>query len=285
MKFMTNGKHSILILAHEDEIMLRRIVNRISTLGPVFVHVDAKTNISKWQCADLPCTFVKRRIPVFWGDWSMVEATVLLLENALLDSSITRFTLISGSHYPIISNQEIAHRAQESGNIIAARIAPNMPDGSRPEIEYQRRFYRTNKPNGLWSQTKNAFMNRVIFYRRPLDWRSVTPPTGMRAGSPYWSFERDFAEYCVAQIRSSRPLIEYLKQINCSDEKVFATLYGEHTGQMALEGTTFVKWMGRPNPIPLSRSDVEKAITKDQFWFARKFKAGDSIILDWLDEL
>jgi hypothetical protein len=215
----------------------------------------------------------------------MVEATVLLLENALLDHSITRFTLISGSHYPIISNEEIALRAQESSNIIAARSSPNMPDGSRPEIEYQRRFYRTNKPNGLWSQTKNAFMNRVIFHRRPLDWRSVTPPTGMRAGSPYWSIEREFAEYCVAQIRSARPLIDYFKHINCSDEKVFATLYGEFSGQIAHEGTTYVKWVKGANPSPISRSDIEKAITKDLFWFARKFKASDSIILDWLDEL
>jgi hypothetical protein len=284
MGFMTEGRHAFLILAHEDRNMLRRIVNRISTLGPVFVHVDAKTNISKWRSADLPCTFLQARIPVFWGDWSMVEATVLLLEEALADSSITRFTLLSGSHYPIISNQEIALKARESGNIIAARIAPNMPDGSRPEIEYKNRFYRTKKPNGLWSQTKNAFMNRVIFYRRPLDWKSVTPPTGMRAGSQYWSVEREFAEYCVAQIRSSAPLITYFKQITCSDEKVFATLYGEFTGQIAIEGTTFVKWTGRANPNSLSHSDIEKAILRDQFWFARKLKSNDSIILDWLDE-
>ena len=191
---MNGGNHEFFILAHDDENMLRRIVYRISSLGPVFVHVDAKTKISAWQCRDIPCTFVERRIPVFWGDWSGVEATVLLLETALADSSITRFTLLSGSHYPIISNQEIEVKARESGNVIAARPAPNMPDGSRPEIEYERRAYRTNKPNSLWAQAKDGFMNRVIFYRRPLDWKSVTPPTGLRAGSPYWSLERDFVE-------------------------------------------------------------------------------------------
>ena len=282
---MTEGKHAFLILAHEDENMLRRIVNRISILGPVFVHVDAKTNISEWRCDDLPCTFVKERIPVFWGDWSMVEATILLMEEALTDSSLTRFTLLSGSHYPIISNKKIALKALESGNIVAARIAPNMPDGSRPEIEYQRRFYRTNEPNGLWAQAKNGFMNRVFFYGRPLDWKAVSPLTGMRAGSQYWSLEREFAIYCVAQIRSSRPLIDYFKQINCSDEKVFATLYGEFSSQISLEGTTFVKWTGAANPRPISRGDIERAIVKDHYWFARKFKSSDSIILDWLDEL
>ena len=278
------GKHAILILAHEDVNMLRRIVCRVSSLGPVFVHVDAKTKISMWQCRDIPCTFVEPRIPVFWGDWSGVEATVLLLETALEDSSITRFTLLSGSHYPIVSNQEIAVKARRSGNIIAARNAPNMPDGSRPEIEYERRAYRANKPNSLWARAKNGFMNRVVFYRRPLDWRSVTPSTGMRAGSPYWSLERDFVEYCVAQIRSERPLIQYFKRIGCSDEKVFATLYGEFTNQLSFDGTTYVNWAGRANPSSISRTDIEKAIEKDLYWFARKFKASDSVILNWLDE-
>lgn len=281
---MGGDSHSILILAHEDPDMLQRIVKRISSVGPTFVHVDAKSDMSRWHCQDLPCTFVKPRIPVYWGHWSVVEATVLLLEAALGHSSATRFTLLSGSHYPIISNREIALKAETSGNVIASRNAPNMPDGSRPEVEYERRSYKTTNPNGLWVKTKNGFMNRVVYYGRPLDWRSVTPPTGMRAGSQYWSIERKFAEYCVEQIRSSRPLIEYFKRIGCSDEKVFATLYGEFSDQPALEGTTFVKWAGRANPSSISRSDVEKAIERDQYWFARKFKASDSVILDWLDE-
>jgi hypothetical protein len=54
---------------------------------------------------------------------------------------------------------------------------------------------------------------------------------------------------------------------------------------VALEGTSFVKWSGRANPSLISSSDIEKAIEKGQYWFARKFKASDSIILDWLDEL
>jgi hypothetical protein len=274
-EYVGGDSHSILILAHEDVDMIRRIVKRMSSVGPTFVHVDAKSIISKSQYQDMSCIFVEPTVPVYWGDWSVVEATVLLLEAALVDPSTTRFTLLSGSHYPIISNREIALKAGVSGNVIASRNAPNMPDGSRPEVEYERRSYKSNKPNGWWVKTKNGFMNRVVYCGRPLDWKAVTPPTGMRAGSQYWSIERKFAEYCVAQIRSSRPLIEYFKQIGCSDEKVFATLYGEYSDQTALEGTTYVKWAGRANPSSISRSDIEKAIEMGQYWFARKFRASD----------
>jgi len=281
---VSDGKHSFLILAHEDVAMLHRLVRRIAPLGPVYVHVDAKTDITGWQREDLPCVFLSSRVPVYWGDWSMVETTTHLLESALADSSNCRFTLLSGSHYPIISNQEIAEKASDLGILIGSRSAPNMPDGSRPESDYLRRFYRTRKPTGPWSRLKNGFMNRLVFSGRPLDWKSVAPATGMRAGESYWSIDRDFAEYCVTQIRTSPPLIDYFKKIVCSDEKVFATLYGEYAREISLEGTTYSKWAGGTNPIAISRGDIEMAKATNQFWFARKFRASDSMILDWLDQ-
>jgi len=282
---MNDGNHSFLILAHEDEAMLHRLVRRVAPLGPIYVHVDAKTDISQWERKDLPCVLLTERIPVYWADWSMVEATTLLLEAALADRSISRFTLLSGSHYPIVSNEEIEKRASDAGNLVASRSAPNMPDGSRPESDYRRRFYRTKKPNGMWSRVKNGFMNRVIYFRRPLDWRGVAPATGMRAGESYWSIDREFAEYCVSQIRTSRPLIDYFKHVVSSDEKVFATLYGEYARDMVPEGTTYSKWAGGSNPIAISRDDIERVSATNLFWFARKFRSNDSAILDWLDRL
>ena len=281
---MDEGKHSFLILAHEDEAMIRRLVTRIAPLGPIYVHIDAKTNISGWAWTDLPCTCLGDRVPVYWGDWSMVEATTRLLERALEDATNVRFTLLTGSHYPIISNLEIEEKARDAGILIGSRSAPNMPDGSRPESEYRRRFFRTKKPNGPWARIKNGVMNRCIYYGRPLDWKAVTPPSGMRAGEQAWSLDREFAEYCVSQIRSTSPLMSYFKQIACSDEKVFATLYGQFANEIGLEGTTYSKWAGGSNPIAISREDIKRALERYPFWFARKFSSRDTAILDWLDE-
>lgn len=265
--------------------MLRRLVARVAPLGPVYVHVDAKSTMSGLRADNFDGKIVARRIPVYWGDWSMVEATTLLLETALSESSNVRFTLLSGSHYPIISNDEIRRRANVAGDLIASRSAPNMPDGSRPESEYERRYYRTANPNGTWSKAKNGIMNRVVFYGRPLKWRAVAPESGMRAGSQFWSIEREFAEYCVSRIRTPTPLIDYFKRIVCSDEKIFATLFGEFSNTFISEGTTYVKWSGRPNPAPISLAEIQTALDRYPYWFARKFQSRDSSTLDSLDQL
>jgi hypothetical protein len=212
------------------------------------------------------------------------------LELALANPSTLRFTLLSGSNYPIISNDDLATKANSLGNVIGSRPAPNMPDGSRPEIQYQRRFYRTLTANGTWSRIKNGVMNRIVYFGRPLDWRSVTPASGMRAGEQCWSIDREFAQFCVERIRTTSPLIEYFKLIVCSDEKVFATLYGEYSGEIGPEGTTFSKWLGKGDqpgkrPAEISRKDIEAARTLGIFWFARKFRSSDTEILDWLDQL
>ncbi len=263
--------------------MLRRLVDRLAPLGPVYVHLDAKTDLGGWELGTMPCQFIEPRVDVYWGDWSMVEATTLLLETALTNELNQRFTLISGSHYPIISNDEIVQRSTGDANFIASRAAPNMPDGSRPETDYLRRFYRTKRANGLWSKLKNGAMNRLVYYRRPLNWRVVAPDTGMRAGEQFWSINRSFAQYCVDQIRSSEKLIEYFQKIVCSDEKVFATLYGQFAGEYTQEGTTYSKWAGGANPIALTRDDITAARTVYEFWFARKFSSAQSEMLDWIE--
>jgi hypothetical protein len=282
---VSDGRHSFLILAHDDEAMLRRLVGRIAPMGSVFVHIDAKTDTTQWLLGEIAACLVSPRIPVYWGDWSIVEATTVLLERALADPLTTRFTLISGLDYPILSNAEIVTKANESGNVVASRSAPNMPDGSRPEVDYERRFYRSKNAAGSWAKLKNGVMNRIVYSRRELDWRAVAPTSGMRAGEQWWSIDREFAEYCVAQIRSRRPLVTYFQKIVCSDEKVFATLYGEFAGEMGREGISYAKWRGGSHPTAITRDDIADARATGDFWFARKFHSADAETLDWLDEL
>jgi core-2/I-Branching enzyme len=279
-----DSTHAFCVLAHTDLAMFQRLTEQLLKIGPVYAHIDAKSDLRAWAKDSPEIIFLDNPAKVYWGHWSMVDATMKLMDQALLDPDVTRVTLLSGSHYLILSPADIAVRAVSSGDIIAARQAPNMEDGSRPEIEYRRRFVATKDPNSLEHKVVNAFVNRVVYAGRPLEWRNLTGPQGMRAGSAWWSLTRQTSTALLERIRENDPLIRYFKRVACVDEKVFATLFAELDPSPHPTGTTFAKWAGRANPESLTRDDLEAA-RREPFWFARKFSSTkDSALLDWLDE-
>jgi hypothetical protein len=93
---------AFLILAHQDAPQLERLCHALEGQS-IFVHVDGKaTEFPLDRVAEIPGTIVlSRRTPVHWGDFSMVEATLSLLEEAKLHGTFNRFVLLSGSCYPV----------------------------------------------------------------------------------------------------------------------------------------------------------------------------------------
>ena len=97
-------KIAFLILAHDDPVQLSRLCNALGHDDDIFVHLDKRFPISliSSQRFDGNVKFVKQRIPVFWGDFSVVEATLILLEEAMQSKTdYLRLVLLSGSCYPI----------------------------------------------------------------------------------------------------------------------------------------------------------------------------------------
>ncbi|HBP90928.1 MAG TPA: beta-1,6-N-acetylglucosaminyltransferase [Nitrospirales bacterium] len=78
-------KIAYLILAHHMPEHLPRLVRALNDRGVDFdIHVDAKTDMTPFLgCAAPNVHFVAPRIPVKWGRWSLVEATLALMRQAL----------------------------------------------------------------------------------------------------------------------------------------------------------------------------------------------------------
>jgi hypothetical protein len=121
------------VLAHQDPAMLLALCRSLDG-HPVVVHLDAKAALEPFAAtAGLEhVTIVEDRIPVAWGGFSMVEATLRLYREALRiagDDDAT-IVLLSGSDYPvrpIAEFQEFVTQAKWSEHIRAVE----MFDGSR----------------------------------------------------------------------------------------------------------------------------------------------------------
>jgi hypothetical protein len=101
-----------LILTHHSPELLARLVQRLEFYGAkCFIHVDSKVDILPfWQaCSLLNPIFVEPRKKVFWGGFSIIEATLSLVNAALMDESITHFALMSGDSYPVKPREQFRH--------------------------------------------------------------------------------------------------------------------------------------------------------------------------------
>lgn len=89
-----------MVLAHSNPVHFSRLANALMSEGdPVLAHIDARVDQRQFVCDGVE--FVDRRIPVYWGGWSMVAATLRLLEDALVRfPGCDYYWLLSGDSYP-----------------------------------------------------------------------------------------------------------------------------------------------------------------------------------------
>src|SRR5436189_6131615 len=73
-----------------------------------FVHVDRKVPIEPFLVHRAPdVELLDDRVPVYWGQWQMVDATLRLIDRALEQTDPDYLVLLSGTCYPIRSNGRI----------------------------------------------------------------------------------------------------------------------------------------------------------------------------------
>ena len=107
-------KFAYLILAHHQPKQLLRLVKAIYTPNTViYIHLDLKrdskpftTLFARHHLTDV--LFIKDRVNVYWGGFSMVKATLNLMQKASADYPYKYYHLLSGSDFPIKSNEYIA---------------------------------------------------------------------------------------------------------------------------------------------------------------------------------
>jgi hypothetical protein len=168
-------------------------------------------------------------------------------------------------------------------NIIGASLGPNDLNG-KPDAQYRTRFIRSRHPNTFRHKVVSFAVNRIIYWGRRIEWEHFVDPSCMRAGSQFWSVNREVAQYFLDRYDAGGFYVDYFRKIACPDEKFFHTIFADIDQSLRSDGTTFSKWGGGPHPLLLTQTDLEEAIARDNFWFARKFEsARDEDLLSWLD--
>lgn len=291
-------KIAYLILAHDRVEQLARLVAQLrSSAEDIFIHIDRKVAIGLFErTLGEGVHFVAKRVPVYWGDYSLVAATIHLLEAALArPTQYDYFILLSGTDYPLRSGAEIEqffdqNKGAEFINCVA------MP--SVPASKHLSRLTDYHGRPGLVGQA----MGKI---RRSLTKFGLAPKRNYRfyfqslepfAGSGWWALTREACEYFIHFVIENPIVMKFYENTHIPDEMVVQTiLANSRFRSRMLHNVTFTDWSrAGANPSPIRESHiiffsanpflkVEDVYGAGELLFCRKVL--DLQISDKLDEM
>jgi len=297
-----------LILAHKNPLQLGRMIERLDDgASKFFIHLDAKTPIEPFAaCLEgAHIRFIDKRERCVWGDFSIVQATIRLMEAASKEQGI--FILMSGQDYPIQSQGYINAFLESNKEFDFIEIEPLeekwKPKMVKDKLEHYHILHSEERGH---SNCYAPFAHCSVFQKlRTLTHllkgrlsrknfrllcslpKRVAPFERQYAGSQFWAFsERTFYAVLNYICEHKAALEGYYKYTSSPDEiyfhSVLMDLVAKDSTIKLKEQITYVNYF-RKNNVFVSE-DFDKLTSAKGKLFARKFDTDIDIeILNKLD--
>lgn len=225
-----------------------------------YIHVDVKVQLEDVSCnAPDNVYFIEKRVDVKWAGFSMVRATLNLIDYALSkDSENQFFHFISGDDL-ILQNK----LSWTDDTIYMECI------NSRKHA-YRMRFYAPHADNSYTRHPLGKLYTQVL----KLINRMFPTKKEYKFGSQWFSIRR--AELLILYQSITEQDTNFFKKKLCPDEHFFQYLIekNQYMDKLSIEGNKRYivfreSYQRGSSPIFLNLNDLEKA-QKNAYWFARK---------------
>jgi hypothetical protein len=201
------------------------MIGRLSDEGSgFFIHIDKKSDLRRFGAIQGENVFFSdERVPVFWGEYSMVDATLILLRGALAASHhYDYFVLLSGSDYPLWSSGYIRSFLEQNGGSEFMSIVkiPNEAAGQS-----------LHKINKVWMPSDKpvirfAFraLGKIGLAQR--DYRRYLGNLEPYSGATWWTLTRSSCQYIIEFLRQNPHIERFFRNAPAPDEMIFHTILG-----------------------------------------------------------
>lgn len=289
-----------LILCHTDHEMVKRTAARLSAFSDVYIHVDSKTDISRYLMPNCPnIYFTDKRYNVGWGTWSSVEAEIELLRTALQSGeNYDRFVLLQGLDYPIKTDSEIINFFESHPNTEFNKAIPVL-HSTLPKIRAKATVIHFSKYRCLFTKMINVFMRKLKLQLRSgriiADGLNVEPYWG----SAQWAYTHPCAEYIVNFFDTHPSFNRWFYLASTVDELYFSTVVYNSSFIRNTPHEDFDKacsgdldrfknlthFIYDPGHIRIFTADAASELQNSDYLYARKLTSSESSdLMDLLDQ-
>jgi hypothetical protein len=262
-------KQVFLIHAHKDLGQLNALVAELAEEDmPVFVNVDLKSSIDLAQ-VDRRARLVQKRIPIYWGDFSQVQATLhSLAEIVAAVPDFDKVSFVSAQDFPLLPNALLKRELDRSRGTELMECVRVGQSGWACQERYQYfHFPRAGRAGRLAARALARAMRLLGLRRRMVHgWQ----PYG---GSSWWALSRDCIVHLLAQLEADPSIVRFFRTVSCSDELFFQTLVmaSPFAASVVPDNFRFIAWPegGARNPKVLDTQDFSR-IAASHAHFCRK---------------
>lgn len=282
---LTTVRVAHVILAHTNPEQVGRLVQALAhPSADVYIHVDKKARIEIFQSAvqrTPNCHFIRQRVDVKWGGYSMVQATLASFSEVKNTNRPYHFiNLLSGADYPLRPMHQFhTFLLQNIGRSFFEYETEGSPWWEEAKFRFQRYHFPDIAIPG--SYTSQKLINFLIPKRKK--------PKGMEvAGRSQWfTLSVEHLDEVLAYVKKTSDITRFFRYTWGSDEFFFQTilLNSKHRTRVINDNLRYIDWQERrPSPKTLTAADFTIIQSSGKF-FARKFDTtASATLLDLIDE-
>lgn len=277
-------KIAYLILAHNNFEHLKRLIDALNDDNCFFyIHIDKKSTLPLNLDGYENLIIIDKREQVFWGGYSIVQATINLLEFSFHHRQNDYFVLLSGLDYPIRSRMILYKLLNDNKEYID--ISKGF-SSHKPKERFSK-FYITNYNSRqinfttlfykLIQKAINIFFNRTIPYE-------------IYTGGQWFICTNHCIAYVLEYISNNKEYCDFFSKVFIPDESFFHTIIGNSRFyENCSRCLTYADWTVKPAPGNITNkhiSDFENEIKNDpnfKYFFARKFSDHSKHIVDMIE--
>ncbi|MEM7076727.1 MAG: DUF5928 domain-containing protein [Pseudomonadota bacterium] len=270
------AKIAFILLCHKDPEAVIGQASMLTAAGDCMaIHFDARAKPAHYRrirdaLADNPnVTFARKRVKCGWGEWSLVEASLLALRAAVeAFPRATHFYMLSGD-CAAIKSAHYAHDfldAQDVDYIESFDYFDSdwIKTGLKEERLVYRHFFNERKNKRLFYSAFN--LQRRLGLTRP-----IPADLQIQIGSQWWCLRRRTIEWILNFADTRRDVMRFFRSTWIPDETFFQTLVRHLVPENEIRSRTLTFLMFTDYGIPVTfYNDHYDLLLSQDALFARK---------------
>ena len=306
-----------LILTHKNSEQLARLISKLQAPNVnFFIHLDKNEEETPFKSLlrsfqNIHFLPIHLRKKIIWGDISMIEATLQLMQEALKNDAKGYFVLLSGQDYPLKSNDQIQEFFKLNyGKCYISSFKlphPGWENGGLNRINRYKINKSPQRKHFMWLPSifdsdfyHIQILGKLNFLRKSGNWKSLflifrkrKHPKYIAAygGGQWWAFPEEIAERIINFHQSHPEYFKYHRYTLAPDELFFHSILMhllKEKGFPIGRSLTYVNWKRGTGPLPVtfeSQDFEELKKASGKHLFARKFDLEkDQEIMDRIDK-